>query len=140
MDVFIWISIIILLTFVEIISINLTTIWYVASAVISVIVAVFSDNFMLQFGIFTVVGTILLITTRPLLKKVMIQKKEPTNLDRIIGMEAIVTEEIDKNKIGEVKVDGKIWSAYSDQKIVVNSIVKVLEINGVKLKVERIGE
>ena len=41
---------------------------------------------------------------------------------------------------GKVKVDGKRWSAYSNQKIDVNSIVKVLEIDGVKLKVERIGE
>ena len=58
-----------------------------------------------------------------------------TNFDRIIGMEAIVTEEISKNKIGEVKVDGKRWSAYSDKKIKVGSTVRVLSIEGVKLKV-----
>ena len=55
-------------------------------------------------------------------------------------MEAIVTEPIRKNKIGEVKVDGKKWSAFSDQTLNVDDTVKVLKIDGVKLKVERIGE
>ena len=36
----------------------------------------------------------------------------------------------------EVKVDGKLWSAYSDREIKVGSTVKVLSINSVKLKVE----
>ncbi len=140
MNVFIWIIIIVLLTLVEIMTVNLTTIWYVVSAIIALIVAFFSENFMLQFGVFAVVGTILLITTRPFLKKIMVKKKEPTNSDRVIGMEAVVTELIDKNKIGEVKVDGKRWSAYANQKIDVNCVVKILSIDGVKLKVERIGE
>ncbi len=140
MNVFIWIIIIVLLTLVEIMTINLTTIWYVASAIVSLIISFFSENFLLQFGIFVVFGTILLLTTRPFLKKLTTHKKEATNLDRVIGMEAIVTESIDKNTIGEVKVDGKRWSACSNQKIDVNCVVKVLSIDGVKLKVERIGE
>ncbi len=139
MNVFIWIIIIVLLTLVEIMTINLTTIWYVASAIVSLIISFFSENFLLQFGIFVVLGTILLLTTRPFLKKLTVHKKEATNLDRVIGMEAIVTESIDKNTIGEVKVDGKRWSACSNQKIDVNCVVKVLSIDGVKLKVERIG-
>lgn len=140
MDIFIWIIIIILLTLVEIMTINLTTIWYVASAVVSLIISIFTESFMLQFGAFAVIGTILLITTRPFLQKIMVKKKEPTNLDRVIGMEAIVTEAISKNQIGEVRVDGKKWSAYSNETISVDSVVKVLSIDGVKLKVEKIGE
>lgn len=140
MDAFIWIVIIVLLTLVEMMSINLTTIWYVISGVVALIISIFSKNFSVQFGVFAVLGTILLVTTRPILQKFLVKKKEPTNLDRVVGMEALVTEAIDKNVIGEVKVDGKRWSAYSSQKIDVNSVVKVIEIDGVKLKVERIGE
>ena len=55
-------------------------------------------------------------------------------------MEAIVTEEISKNKPGEVKVDGKRWTAISNKKIKVDSTVKVLEIEGVKLKVEEVKD
>lgn len=140
MDIFLWIMIIVLLTIVEVMTVNLTTIWYIASAVLSLIVSLFSDIFLLQFGVFAVAGTILLILTRPIIKRITTNSGEATNLDRVVGMEAIVTESLGKNKIGEVKVDGKRWSAYSEQEIDVNCTVKVLKIDGVKLKVERIGE
>ena len=68
----------------------------------------------------------------------LIKHNERTNLDRVIGMEAIVTVEIKKNNPGEVKVDGKKWTAISNKKIKVGTTVKVLEIEGVKLKVEEV--
>ena len=58
------------------------------------------------------------------------------NLDRIIGMDGIVTEEIKKNIVGEVKVDGKLWSAVADETIPVDTVVKVEKIDGVKLVVK----
>ena len=58
------------------------------------------------------------------------------NLDRIIGMDGIVTEEIKKNMVGEVKVDGKLWSAIAEETIPVDTMVKVEKIDGVKLVVK----
>ena len=55
-------------------------------------------------------------------------------------MTGVVTEEITKNNIGEVKVDGKRWSAIANKKIKVDSTVKVLEIKGVKLIVEEVSD
>lgn len=52
-------------------------------------------------------------------------------------MRGIVTEKITKNSPGEVKVDGKRWMAISDKTINVDNDVKILEIDGVKLKVEK---
>ena len=79
---------------------------------------------------------ILLILTAPLCKKLRVQKNEPTNADRVIGQTGIVTEEINPiDGLGEVKVDGKRWSAKSsDGKIIPEgTIVKIEEISGVKL-------
>lgn len=140
MDIFLWIGIAILLVIVELMTVNLTTIWYIASAILSLIFSLFTESFLLQFGIFVVVGTVLVILTKPITKKITANSGEATNLDRVIGMDAIVTEEIDKNQVGEVRVDGKKWSAIADEKIDVNCVVKVLSIDGVKLKVERKGE
>ena len=75
-----------------------------------------------------------------MLKKVKKRESIPTNLDRVIGKVGVVTETIEKDGIGEVKVLGKKWSAYSDKGVKENSKVKVLSINGVKLKVEEIKE
>jgi membrane protein implicated in regulation of membrane protease activity len=134
----IWLGIIIVLILLELATVNLVTIWYIASAIISLILSLFVKNFFIQFLVFVLLGTILLMTTRDVLLKVIRQKKEKTNLDRVVGMQAIVTEEISKNKPGEVKVDGKKWTATSNKKIKVDSVVKVCEIDGVKLKVEEV--
>jgi len=132
----IWIIIIILLIAAEAMTVNLVTIWYVASAIISLILALFIDSFPIQFAVFAILGTLLLITTRKPLQKLVNEKKQATNFDRIIGMTGIVEEEITKNKTGAVKVDGKVWTAYADKKIKSGSTVKVLEINSTKIKVE----
>ena len=136
----VWLIIVILLTLIEITTINLTTIWFVASGILALIVSLFVDNYILQFGIFVIVGVILLITTKPFLTKFFKQHKVKTNIDRIIGMTGVVTQAIKKNDDGEVKVDGKKWTAYADKAIKEGNSVKVLEIKGVKIKVEKIGE
>ena len=52
-------------------------------------------------------------------------------------MNGICTEEISRNKVGEVKVDGKRWSAISPNKINVGDEVIITDIDGVKLKVKK---
>ena len=52
-------------------------------------------------------------------------------------MEGVVTEEITKFKIGEVKVDGKKWSAMANEKIKVGEEVIIDKIDGVKLIVRK---
>ena len=52
-------------------------------------------------------------------------------------MEGIVTEEITKTKIGEVKVDGKRWSAISNELIKAGEEVIIERIDGVKLIVRK---
>ena len=134
--VWIWLGLVVTLTLIEVLTTNLVTIWYIVSALVSLILSLFIDSYLIQFAVFVILGTVLLFTTRDYLVKLIVKKKEKTNLDRVIGMTGVVTEEITKKKSGEVKVDGKRWTAIADKKIKVDSTVKVLEIDGVKLKVE----
>lgn len=138
--VWIWLVIIIFLIFLEAITVDLVTIWYIVSALVALLLSLFIDSFFIQFLIFVLLGTLLLVTTRKQLVKLIGKKDEKTNLDRVVGMNGIVTEEIDKNKIGAVKVDGKEWTAVSNKKISKDSVVKVLSIEGVKLKVEEVDD
>ncbi len=137
---YVWLAIIIILAVLEAATVNLTTIWFVASGLIALIISFFTDSYLIQFGVFVILGVVLLVTTKPLLEKVIKTKKHATNFERILGQEGIVTEKITKNETGEVKVDGKRWTAYADKTIKVDATVKILEINGVKIKVEEIKE
>ena len=55
-------------------------------------------------------------------------------------MEGIVIEKITKKTPGVVKVDGKQWTAISNETIEIDETVKILEINSTKLKVEKTKE
>ena len=133
--VYFWLGLVIFLGFVEAITINLVSIWFVISGLIALIISLIIDNFVIQFGVFVVVGIVLMLTTRSSLEKKLV-KKEKTNLDRVIGMKGFVTLDIDENNVGEVKVDGKKWSAVSKQSLKVGDMVKILKIDGVKLEVK----
>lgn len=132
-----WLIVIILLTILEVITVNLVSIWFIASAIVSLILSFIIDSFYVEFCVFVCLGLILMLLTRPYLVKKLSKKKVPTNLDRVIGMVGIVTEEITRFKIGEVRVDGKKWSAISDEKIKVGEKVTIEGIDGVKLIVRK---
>ncbi len=132
-----WLIVVILLTVIEAMTINLVSVWFIASGLISLFVSFAVDSFYVQFGIFVGLGIVLMLLTRPILVKKFTRDDVKTNLDRVIGMEGIVTHEITKFKIGEVKVDGKRWSAISDEKIKEGEHVIIEAIDGVKLVVKK---
>lgn len=137
---YLWVLIIILLALAEVTTVNLTTIWFVASGLVSLILSFFIDNFLIQLGVFVILGIILLITTKSKLQALVNERREKTNLDRIIGMQGYVVERITKRKNGAVKVDGKVWTAFADQTIPKDSDVEILAIEGVKVKVKKVGK
>lgn len=134
----VWLIIVLALAFIEIITVNLVTIWFVASGLVALVAAYFEVSPLIQVAIFVLLGTLLLITTKKPLEKLLNKSKQKTNLDRVIGMEGIVTESISKAKSGEVKVDGKRWTAVANKSIKENTTVKILKIDGVKLIVEEV--
>lgn len=137
---YVWLTIVILLTLVEVMTVNLTTIWFVLSGLIALGVSFVTDIFIIQFACFVILGIIFLLISKPFVKKVLSKRMEKTNIDRIICMTGIVIKDIDDIENGEVKVDGKVWTAYADEKIKCKEKVKILEIKGSKIKVEKVGK
>lgn len=135
MEVWIWLGIIVILSIIEAVTVELVSVWFIASAIVSLILQVLGLDFKLCFIIFVLLGIVLMITTRKYLLKLLQVKKTSTNIDRIIGMKALVTKDI--KDVGEVKVDGKIWTAVSDDALSAGDYAKILEINSTKLKVEK---
>ena len=133
---FFWLAIVLLLSFVEVATVNLVTIWFIVSALVALLLAFFNVDFIVQFAVFVILGVVLLVTTRSYLEKLLNKNKQKTNLDRVVGMEGVVTEKITKHNPGEVKVDGKKWTAISSKTITEGKNVKIKKIEGVKLVVE----
>ncbi len=135
-----WIIAFLILILIELVTVNLVTIWFAVGSLAAYITTFFTDNLTIQLIVFIVVSIISLLATKPLTKRIRKKEYEPTNLDRVIGMEGVVTKDISKNNYGEVKVNGSIWTATSKKEIAKNTQVKVLKIEGVKLLVEEVKE
>ena len=135
-----WLVLVIVLSFVEIATVGIVSIWFVASGIVAMILSFFIEDTAIITTIFILLGIFLLVISRPIVNKLRSKDNEKTNLDRIIGETAIVTEDIKKNVVGEVKVDGKRWSAVSKENCLKGDTVKVLKIDGFKLIVEKESE
>lgn len=132
-----WFIAFVILLIIELVTVNLVTIWFAIGAVAAIITTIFTDSILIQSIVFVVVSVISLLITKPLIKKFKKFEVEPTNSDRVIGKVGEVTQRIGRNKYGEVKVYGNTWTASSKQVLKVGERVKVLSIDGVKLIVER---
>ena len=110
--------------------------WMLLTAAFLVIEAL-TAPIWLQAVAFAAVSLILLLITRPLAVKYMKKGRGATSLDRMIGKEVLVTEQIDNLRgTGEVQLDGQFWmarSVNSDQIIEKGEVAMVRDIQGVKL-------
>jgi len=131
-----WLVTAIVLAIIEAATVNLVTIWFIASALVSLLLAYLEVDTSIQIAVFVLLGVELLVLTKKPLEKLLKKTKQKTNADRVLDMTGIVTESIEEDKPGEVKVDGKKWTAISTQSIKEGSKVKILKIDGVKLVVE----
>lgn len=133
---FIWFGIAVVTAIIEAAGPALVSIWFTGGAVTALVLALFGAPIWLQLAVFVVVTAVLLAATRPIARKYVNARLQPTNADRIIGSICQVTEQID-NRVGrgEVYVDGKRWSARSDsdEPIAEGAEVEILRIEGVKV-------
>ena len=135
--IIIWIGIIILAAVIEASTMDLSSIWFSAGALVALIVTLFTNNVAAQVIAFIVASSGLLLTVRPMVRKNLKKNDIKTNADSLIGKIAICTSAIKVEERGEVKIEGKIWTAISNEDIDPGDKVVVLAIKGVKLVVRK---
>lgn len=120
----------------EIITVGFLVFWLGIGALLAMLVSFVTDNLIIQVAVFVVSSALLILLTKPLVKK--ITKKDQTvvtNAFSIIGKTGIVTKEINSSlSVGQIKVQGQNWSAKCEDDEIVpeGSEVEVLKIDGVK--------
>ena len=135
----IWVGAMVVFGVLEAATVGLTSIWFVVGALGGLIVAMCGGQIWLQLVVFFVVSIAALIAARPLVVKYINQDTTATNSDRVLGATARVTESIDNTvPVGAVYVDGKTWSARSEngENIAAGTMVRVTRMEGVRLFVE----
>lgn len=130
-----------LLAVIEAISLGLVSIWFAGGAVGAAVAAMLGAPLIVQVIVFLVLSAILVAVTRPLAKKRLNAKTERTNVDALIGQTGMVEEKITQYKPGQVRADGKIWTAAcTSGEIKKGAIVIIKSIKGVTIMVEEINK
>lgn len=134
-----WLAVFVLLIVIELATMGLTTIWFAGGAVAGFIASMLGANVVIQAVVFFVVSIVLLIFTRPFAVRYINSNKTKTNIDGLIGQEALVLEKINNiRETGCARLEGKEWTARSvdDTVIPADTVVIVERIEGVKLIVK----
>ena len=134
-----WLVVFILLILIELATMGLTTIWFAGGSVAGFVASMLGANVVIQAAAFFAVSILLLFFTRPFAVRYINSNKTKTNVDGLIGQEALVLEEINNiRETGCARLEGKEWTARSmnDTVIPKDTVVTVERIEGVKLIVK----
>ncbi|MDD2426838.1 MAG: NfeD family protein [Eubacteriales bacterium] len=134
-----WLLIAVVASVIEISTLNLVSIWFIAAAIIAVVASLLGASLALQLVIFfsaAVIGLLIFIfVIRPKYMKNG-GRTVATNADRIIGQVGIVTETVD-TEVGRglIRVGNQIWSARAeDEEDVIEPGAEVLIVPSEELK------
>ena len=138
-----WLAALLGFLVVEGLTVGLVSIWFSAGALAALLLSLWVENIWAQIACFLAVSALCLAAFRPLaLKYLNPARRTPTNADRVLGMEGMVTQAIDNlRSTGTVQVRGMDWSARSagEETIPAGTRVRVVRLEGVKLFVEPEG-
>ena len=136
----VWVAVTIICVVIESLTLALTTIWFGISGFVMVFLAFTPLPFVAQLFLFVVIALLLLIFTRPFVKKKLSQKQIATNYERIIGQIAVVTKKITALDKGAVRINGMEWTAAVKKDITLEKGSKCIieEIAGVTAYVKEI--
>ncbi len=133
----VWLGVTIAAIVSEAATLALVAVWFIPSALVSLVISLFRLPIWLQAAVFLAMSLALMIFLKPFMKKVLKIRYSPTNADTVIGKAGTVIEKIDNiAATGAVKADGKVWTARSDDDSVTideGALVRAVAIEGVKL-------
>lgn len=140
--IIVWLAVIAIGVIVETQTAELVSIWFAISGAVAIVCAIAGLDIAVQVAIFTLLTLILVLATRPFVKKLTRNTKVSTNADRFIGMVGTITKTIEEDDRGIVKVEYQEWTAVSasNKSIPAGTKVIVKEIIGNKFVVDCIEE
>ncbi|MBD3403416.1 NfeD family protein [candidate division GN15 bacterium] len=134
----IWLAIAAVFLIIELATPTLLFVSFFAGAVVAALYALGSpEGYYWQMGLFLIVSVVLLPVMRKLAKRITREPGQSTNVDRMIGQEALVVKAIDPENGGQVRFEGEIWVATADEAIPEHTRVMITSVSGVKVRVTR---
>lgn len=133
---YVWLILAGVFVIAEIATVGFLIFWLSLGSLCAMVTSFFTDNLVIQTAVFVITSALFILCTRHLAKKLgKTDNNLTTNAFSIIGKKAIVVKEINPTLgVGQIKVDGQVWSAKSNGETVISegTEVSILSIDGVK--------
>lgn len=140
----VWLAVIAVAIIIEILTLDLVSVWFAFGAVIPfILAAVGGIAIEIQIAVFVIVSALLIIFMRNWAKKLLFKNmNEKTNINSIIGKKIRLLEDTDFEHLGSLKINDVTWTAVShDGKLIkAGQIVEVVKVDGNKLLVKEVEE
>lgn len=139
----IWLGVIVVSTTIELMTLDMTSIWFTVSGLVALILSAFdSINWVVQLIVFVVLSAALIVGLRPIAKKFLLRHmNEKTNADSMIGKKVYMQTTATFGTLGSVRISDVVWSAIPEDEtdtIAAGEIVEIVEIRGNKLVVKKV--
>ena len=136
MMLWIWLGVIIVTAIIELVTIDLVSIWFTLGGIGALIAYALGLNQTIQIIIFIILSVICIGISRPLAKKYLRTQTVSTNYDRVIGQHGLVLKRIDANTRGEVKVLSSVDNSTLEE----GDYCEILAVEGAHLVVKKINK
>lgn len=140
----VWLAVIAVALLIEIVTLDLVSIWFSFGALIPfILAAVGGIAIEIQIAIFVVVSALLIIFIRKYAQKLLFKNMDAkTNVDSLIGKKFKMLETTDFEKNGSLKINDIIWTAVGENSELIKqgAIVEVVKVDGNKLIVKEVKE
>ena len=139
----VWLAVVVISAVVEFATMDLTSIWFTAGAIIPFILSAINGiHWAIQVSLFVVLTVLSIIFLRPIAKKCLLKNaNSKTNINALIGKQCKMITGCDFENMGSVKINGVVWSAISEdgKPIAKDDIVEIIKVDGNKLVVKHVN-
>jgi membrane protein implicated in regulation of membrane protease activity len=137
----IWLIIAVSCGLIEAGTIALVSVWFVIGAVVSFFMAlIFPESILLQIFVFILFSILSLVFIRPVAKKYVDKYTRGGNINSKVDKTGVVVQEIKKDEKGRVKIGDVEWLAVSNEDISEGTKVRITNVYGNTLCVEKVEE
>ncbi len=139
----IWVAITAVSAIVEIVTVELVSIWFTCGGIIAMIAYAAGAPYWAQIIVFVILSIILMVVFRKLTMRHLLKSVQgKTNLENIIGMCVHADEGADGDGDGTLHIRDVVWQFRSidNSSISTGDMVEIVDIKGNKLIVKKIDD
>jgi len=137
MPFYVWLTIAVIFTIVEIFTAGFFYACFAAGAVAAWITTIFTGNGIIQILVFCLVSVGLIPLTRSFARRVTDESVPQAGADALVGAIVVVTETIKSDhEQGKVLIQGQEWIAESSQAIAKGAKARIASVKGARLVIK----